>query len=110
MARAAKSQGSLVIGQLNHPGRQVSINIQPYPEAPSDVEQPSTGGLLFGRPTPLTKDGIKDIVDRFAYAASVLHEAEFDGVQVSYSTNIRPAYWLTRRSFTPLTATFYHNF
>lgn len=82
VARAAKSQGSLVIGQLNHPGRQVSINIQPYPEAPSDVEQPSTGGLLFGRPTPLTKDGIKDIVDRFAYAASVLHEAEFDGVQL----------------------------
>lgn len=82
VARAAKSQGSLVIGQLNHPGRQVSINIQPYPEAPSDIEQPSTGGLLFGRPTPLTKDGIKDIVDRFAYAASVLHEAEFDGVQL----------------------------
>lgn len=82
VARAAKSQGSLVIGQLNHPGRQVSINVQPYPEAPSDVEQPSTGGVLFGRPTPLTKDGIKDIVDRFAYAASVLHRAGFDGVQV----------------------------
>ncbi|KAG1838281.1 hypothetical protein DFJ58DRAFT_718762 [Suillus subalutaceus] len=82
VARAAKSQGSLIIGQLNHPGRQVSINIQPYPEAPSDVEQPSTGGVLFGRPTPLTKDGIKDIVNRFAYAASVLHRAGFDGVQL----------------------------
>lgn len=82
VARAAKSQGSLVIGQLSHPGRQVSINIQPYPEAPSDVEQPSTGGVLFGQPTPLTKDGIKDIVNRFAYAAFVLHRAGFDGVQL----------------------------
>ncbi|KAG2113528.1 uncharacterized protein F5147DRAFT_48895 [Suillus discolor] len=82
VARAAKSQGSLVIGQLSHPGRQVSINIQPYPEAPSDVEQPSIGGVLFGQPMPLTKDGIKDIVNRFAYAAFVLHRAGFDGVQL----------------------------
>ncbi|KAG2155272.1 uncharacterized protein EDB93DRAFT_1239183 [Suillus bovinus] len=82
VARAAKSQGSLVIGQLSHPGRQVSINIQPYPEAPSDVDQPSIGGVVFGRPTPLTKDGIKGIVDRFAYAALVLYRAGFDGVQL----------------------------
>ncbi|KAJ8597291.1 FMN-linked oxidoreductase [Rhizopogon salebrosus TDB-379] len=82
VARAAKSEGSLIIGQLNHPGRQVSINIQPYPEAPSDVEQPSTGGILYGRPTPLTIDGIKDIVQRFAYVASVLHRAGFDGIQL----------------------------
>ena len=84
MARAAKSEGSLVIGQLNHPGRQVSINIQPYPEAPSDVEHPSTGGVLYGRPTPLTIAGINDIVQRFAYVASVLHRAGFDGIQVKF--------------------------
>ncbi|OJA17442.1 hypothetical protein AZE42_05933 [Rhizopogon vesiculosus] len=84
VARAAKSEGSLVIGQLNHPGRQVSINIQPYPEAPSDVEHPSTGGVLYGRPTPLTIAGINDIVQRFAYAASVLYKAGFDGIQVKF--------------------------
>lgn len=84
VARAAKSEGSLVIGQLNHPGRQVSINIQPYPEAPSDVEHPSTCGVLYGRPTPLTIEGIKDIVQRFAYVASVLHKAGFDGIQVKF--------------------------
>ncbi|OAX37737.1 FMN-linked oxidoreductase [Rhizopogon vinicolor AM-OR11-026] len=82
VARAAKSEGSLVIGQLNHPGRQVSINIQPYPEAPSDVEHPSTGGVLYGRPTPLTTAGINDIVQRFAYVAFVLHKAGFDGIQL----------------------------
>lgn len=98
VARAAKSQGSLVIGQLNHPGRQVSINIQPYPEAPSDVEQPSTGGVLFGRPTPLTKEGIKDIVHRFAYAASVLHSAGFDGVQLHVAHGYLLSQFLARRT------------
>ncbi|KIJ67337.1 hypothetical protein HYDPIDRAFT_165979 [Hydnomerulius pinastri MD-312] len=82
LARAAKSYGSLVLGQLNHPGRQVSITIQPYPESSSDIEHPSTSGVLFARPAPLTKEGIKDIVERFAYASSILHEAGFDGVQV----------------------------
>ncbi|KAG2044065.1 hypothetical protein BDR03DRAFT_851053 [Suillus americanus] len=98
VARAAKSQGSLVIGQLNHPGRQVSINIQPYPEAPSDVEQPSTGCVLFGRPTPLTNDGIKDIVDRFAYAASVLHRAGFDGVQLHAAHGYLLSQFLAKRT------------
>ncbi|KAG1893632.1 uncharacterized protein F5891DRAFT_1131213 [Suillus fuscotomentosus] len=96
VARAAKSQGSLVIGQLSHPGRQVSINIQPYPEAPSDVEQPSTGGVLFGQPTPLTKDGIKDIVNRFAYAAFVLHRAGFDGVQLHVAHGYLLSQFLTK--------------
>jgi 2,4-dienoyl-CoA reductase-like NADH-dependent reductase (Old Yellow Enzyme family) len=98
VARAAKSQGSLVIGQLSHPGRQVSINIQPYPEAPSDVEQPSTGGVFFGRPMPLTKDGIKDIVNRFAYAASVLHRAGFDGVQLHAAHGYLLSQFLAKRT------------
>jgi len=89
VARAAKSEGSLVIGQLNHPGRQVPVNIQPYPEAPSDVEHPPTGGILYGRPAPLTIEGIKDIVQRFAYAASVLHRAGFDGIQVKFRHRYR---------------------
>lgn len=82
VARAAKSYGSLVLGQLSHPGRQVSITIQPYPESSSGIEHPPTSGVLFARPTPLTKDGIRDIVRRFAYAASFLQKAGFDGVQV----------------------------
>ncbi|KAG8215831.1 hypothetical protein J3R82DRAFT_7773 [Butyriboletus roseoflavus] len=82
VARAAKSYGSLVLGQLSHPGRQVSITIQPYPESSSDIEHPSTSGVLFARPTPLTRDGIRDIIRRFGYAASVLQQAGFDGVQL----------------------------
>ncbi|KIK94609.1 hypothetical protein PAXRUDRAFT_38528, partial [Paxillus rubicundulus Ve08.2h10] len=82
LASAAKSRGSLVLGQLSHPGRQVSITIQPYPESSSDIEHPSTSGVLFARPMPLTREGIRDIVRRFAYASSVLNKAGFDGVQI----------------------------
>ncbi|KAL4071928.1 hypothetical protein J3A83DRAFT_4093406 [Scleroderma citrinum] len=82
LARAAKTRGSLVLGQLSHPGRQVSLTIQPNPESASDIEHPSIAGVLFARPTPLTKEGVRAIVQRFAYAASVLHEARFDGVQL----------------------------
>jgi 2,4-dienoyl-CoA reductase-like NADH-dependent reductase (Old Yellow Enzyme family) len=82
LASAAKSCGSLVLGQLSHPGRQVSITIQPYPESSSDIEHPSTSGELFARPTPLTRDDIRDTARRFAYASSVLYKAGFDGVQI----------------------------
>ncbi|KAH7886742.1 hypothetical protein F5I97DRAFT_1807504 [Phlebopus sp. FC_14] len=98
LARAAKSGGSLVLGQLSHPGRQVSITIQPYPESSSDIEHPSTSGVLFARPTPLTKDGIKDIVNRFAYASSVLHEAGFDGVQLHAAHGYLLQQFLSRRT------------
>lgn len=82
LARAAKTCGSLVLGQLSHPGRQASLTIQSYPESASDIEHPSMAGVLFARPTPLTKEGIRDVVQRFAYAASVLHAARFDGIQL----------------------------
>ncbi|KAF9236780.1 hypothetical protein BU15DRAFT_49612 [Melanogaster broomeanus] len=82
LASAAKSCGSLVLGQLSHPGRQVSITIQPYPESSSDIEHPSVLGELFARPTPLTREDIRDTVRRFAYASSVLYKAGFDGVQI----------------------------
>lgn len=82
LAGAAKACGSLVLGQLSHPGRQVPITIQSSPESSSDIEHPSVAGVWFARPTPLTKEGIRDIVQRFAYAALVLYKAGFDGVQL----------------------------
>lgn len=36
----------------------------------------------FGKPTALTQDGIRDIVDSFAHAAEYLHKAGFDGAQL----------------------------
>ncbi|KAI9569118.1 hypothetical protein HD554DRAFT_2021049 [Boletus coccyginus] len=98
VARAAKSCGSLVLGQLSHPGRQVSITLQPYPESSSCIEHPATSGVLFARPTPLTKDGIRDIVRRFAYAASFLQKAGFDGVQLHAAHGYLIHQFLSRRT------------
>ncbi|KAF8130584.1 hypothetical protein EV363DRAFT_1417217 [Boletus edulis] len=89
VARAAKSHGSLVLGQLSHPGRQVSITIQPYPESSSGYRAPTD----FWR-----VDGIKDIVKRFAYAASFLQKAGFDGVQIHAAHGYLIHQFLSRRS------------
>ena len=38
MARAAKASGSLILGQISHPGRQVVERIQKDPVSASDVQ------------------------------------------------------------------------
>jgi 2,4-dienoyl-CoA reductase-like NADH-dependent reductase (Old Yellow Enzyme family) len=78
VARAAKAHGSLLLGQLNHPGRQGLSTVQPHLVSASDVPL-GTGPA----PVPLTQKGIDDLIKRFAYAAEVLYHAGFDGVEVS---------------------------
>ena len=38
MAEAGKKEGNLIIGQVSHPGRQTSSNLQPDPVSASDVQ------------------------------------------------------------------------
>lgn len=38
MATEGKRHGSLMVGQISHPGRQVSEDIQPHPISASDVQ------------------------------------------------------------------------
>ena len=64
MAKAAKRHGSLVVMQLNHAGRQVPEYINPHPASASNVGLGSKHGRPFGVPTPLTKEGIDDIVEQ----------------------------------------------
>jgi hypothetical protein len=44
------------------------------PVSASDVQAPSLGFMTFGKPRPLTIPEIKDVVDRFAFAAKVLYD------------------------------------
>jgi 2,4-dienoyl-CoA reductase-like NADH-dependent reductase (Old Yellow Enzyme family) len=78
----AKAHGSLIYGQLSHPGRQVPENVQPNPVSASDIQLDSRMGMTFGKPRPLSKEEIKTIVDQFAYAAEYLYKAGYDGVQL----------------------------
>ncbi|KIJ54184.1 hypothetical protein M422DRAFT_25145 [Sphaerobolus stellatus SS14] len=69
--KAAKAAGyapPLLIGQLSHMG--------------GEAEHPLIGGVHGTRPSDWTQEGIADIIDRFAYAAGVLHSAGFDGIQI----------------------------
>lgn len=83
LARLAKAHGSLITGQVSHPGRQVEERIQPKPISASDVQL--TGevmGMKFAKPTPASQETINDIIKRFTYAAKYLAAAGYDGIQL----------------------------
>ena len=61
VAEAGKKHGALMIMQLSHAGRQVAEEVNPNPVSASDVQLPLPG---FAKPTPLTQEGIRDVVDR----------------------------------------------
>lgn len=64
LAESAKADGTLVIGQINHSGRQTPANFNPHPYSASDVQLHGfkRAGLGFGKPVPLTVDQIKNEV------------------------------------------------
>lgn len=80
---AGNERGSLLIGQISHPGRQTPMSVASTPVGPSAVPA-KTGGAprFFNAPRELTSEEIPDIISRFATAAAVLESAGFDGVQV----------------------------
>ncbi|SDK55202.1 2,4-dienoyl-CoA reductase [Nocardioides sp. YR527] len=80
-AQIAKSGGSRVWVQINHPGRQTPRTLTAHPVAPSAVAVPGTGGL-FAEPRALTTHEIEDLIRRFATTARIVTGAGFDGVQI----------------------------
>ncbi|KAK9251920.1 hypothetical protein V1507DRAFT_482000 [Lipomyces tetrasporus] len=78
LATVAKAHGSLITGQVTHPGRQVDRRIQPHPVSASDVH-------LQG------KEELNEIVRSFTFAAQYLHRAGFDGIELqgAHGTNLR---------------------
>jgi 2,4-dienoyl-CoA reductase-like NADH-dependent reductase (Old Yellow Enzyme family) len=78
---AAKIAGGQIWMQLSHAGRQTQKSINPTPKAPSSV-QVALPGNKFGTPVALTHAQILDLIDRFAFAASIARETGFDGVQL----------------------------
>ncbi|GAA5921372.1 hypothetical protein JCM1841_002462 [Sporobolomyces salmonicolor] len=80
--KACQAEGSLVIGQLTHGGRQVSDDVSKTPVSSSDVQCPPAMGMTFAKPRPLTVAEIDDLVRRWANGARVLYEAGADGAQL----------------------------
>jgi 2,4-dienoyl-CoA reductase-like NADH-dependent reductase (Old Yellow Enzyme family) len=80
-AEAAKSHGSQVWMQINHPGRQVPRALNPHPVGPSAVALRVARGV-FGRPRAMREDEIHETIVRFGRSARLAQEAGFDGVQI----------------------------
>jgi 2,4-dienoyl-CoA reductase-like NADH-dependent reductase (Old Yellow Enzyme family) len=84
MAAAGKKHGSLLVGQVNHPGRQVSSNLQKNHISASSVQlEGRIMGATFEKPRAATKDDIDNIVNGFAHAAEFLERAGYDGIQLN---------------------------
>ncbi|SPO01893.1 related to NADH oxidase [Cephalotrichum gorgonifer] len=101
LAAGAKANGSLIIGQISHPGRQVLAKINPVAVSASDVQLAPNKGMSYGKPHAATKEEIAHLVEGFAHAAEYLEKAGFDGIELhgahgylisqflSRSTNLR---------------------
>lgn len=83
MADASKAHGSLVVGQVSHPGRQVEQRLQSDPVSASDIQLTAElMGMKFAKPHAASLDEIKSIKKQFVHAAEYLHKAGYDGIQL----------------------------
>merc|ERR1712230_281972 len=83
MGKQAKAHGSLIVGQVSHPGRQVEGRINPDPISASDVQlEGEVMGMRFAKPHAASLDEINDIINRFTHAAEYLHQAGYDGIEL----------------------------
>lgn len=83
LATAAKKEGSLIVAQLSHPGRQVPELVQPHPISASDVQlEGPVMGLAFAKPRAMEKKDFDDVIEGFAHAAEYCYKAGFDGIQL----------------------------
>ncbi len=78
---AAREGGADIWAQLSHAGRQTPKYVAAEPVGPSAVGLELPGGQ-FGAPRALAADEIKDVIARFANAASIAKQVGFTGVQV----------------------------
>ncbi|KAF2186945.1 FMN-linked oxidoreductase [Zopfia rhizophila CBS 207.26] len=83
LATAAKKEGSSIIGQVSHPGRQVESRIQKNPISASDVQpEGSVIGMTFNKPRAVTQEDISKVIEGFAHAAEYLEKTGYDGIQL----------------------------
>ncbi|OAL55223.1 FMN-linked oxidoreductase [Pyrenochaeta sp. DS3sAY3a] len=83
LATQSKKHGSLIVGQVSHPGRQVAENIQKHPVSASDVQlEGNVMGMTFAKPRAATEEDIVNFIEGFAHAAEYLEKAGYDGIQL----------------------------
>ncbi|KAJ5009935.1 NADH-dependent flavin oxidoreductase nadA, partial [Colletotrichum sp. SAR 10_99] len=96
VAAAGKADGSLMLGQVTHAGRQVQKKIQPNPISASAVVLEPKMGMEFGKPREASKEDINRVIEGFAHAAEYLDKAGFDGIQLHAAHGYLIAQFLSR--------------
>ncbi|MCW6665325.1 NADH:flavin oxidoreductase/NADH oxidase family protein [Aerococcaceae bacterium NML191219] len=79
---AGRVNGSKIVVQINHPGKQAPKTVSKNPVAPSAVPIVGEIGNLFNKPRELSGEEIKDLVQKFALAAKIAYQTRFDGVEI----------------------------
>ena len=82
LAAAAKTNGSLIVGQVSHPGRQTPAALQPHPISASAVQLVTPGNGPFGVPRAATREDLDSVIEGFAHAAEYLERAGYDGIEL----------------------------
>ncbi|KAF3058210.1 NADPH dehydrogenase [Daldinia childiae] len=82
MAKVAKANGSLIVAQVTHPGRQLAARIRKDTISASAIQHPPKNGTIYAEPREATKEDIARVIDGFAHAAEYLDKAGFDGIQL----------------------------
>ncbi|KAF2106353.1 hypothetical protein BDV96DRAFT_533879 [Lophiotrema nucula] len=93
LGAAGRAQGSLMVGQISHPGRLAHSRLQHDPVSASSV--PVRGNLeifkskelldaifTYAPPHAASLDEVATIIDGFAHAAEFLDRAGWDGIQL----------------------------
>ncbi|KAJ3573601.1 hypothetical protein NPX13_g4639 [Xylaria arbuscula] len=82
LAAAGKSNGSLIVGQVSHAGRQSPASLQPHPISASAIQLVTAGSGPFGVPRAATQEDIDHVINSFAHSAEYLEKAGYDGIQL----------------------------
>jgi 2,4-dienoyl-CoA reductase-like NADH-dependent reductase (Old Yellow Enzyme family) len=80
-ADGAQANGSQLVMQISHAGRQSPRKLTPVPVSPSGIAMKGTMGVM-ARPRALEDAEIEAIVERFARTAAVARAAGFAAVQI----------------------------
>ncbi|WP_416897630.1 MAG: NADH:flavin oxidoreductase/NADH oxidase family protein [Minwuia sp.] len=80
-AEAGTANDTVLLMQLNHPGRQTPRRVCEAPVAPSAVKL-ALPESAFAPPRAMTAEEVDDVIARFTHASKVAQDAGFTGVQV----------------------------
>ncbi|KAI1339733.1 hypothetical protein F5Y15DRAFT_407084 [Xylariaceae sp. FL0016] len=84
MAKAGKAHGSLMVAQVNHPGRLCVFVDSPVSASDVEVNNGGTGDGIYrySRPHAATHEEINHLIKAFGHAAEYLAKAGWDGIEL----------------------------